>query len=83
MFLACVASVSNQVTERKLEREQKEGGRGRERGEEEVPSFPSPSPVLSFFLLWSQLSRRTREETLATQANMLFQYGPHFFSTLS
>ena len=35
-----------------------------------VPSFSSPSPVLSLFLLSSQLSRRTREETLATQATV-------------
>ena len=34
--LACVASVSNRVTARKLEREQKKGGRGRGRGEEET-----------------------------------------------
>ena len=61
--LACVASVSNRVIARKLEREQKkkvEGGGGGE-------SFPSPSPVIPF-LFSSQLSRRTREETLATQA---------------
>ena len=32
------------------------------------PSFPSPFPVIPFFLLSSQLSRRTRAETLATQA---------------
>ena len=32
------------------------------------PSLPSSSPVISFFLLSSQLSRRTRAETLATQA---------------
>ena len=38
-----------------------------------VPSFPSPSPVLSFFLLSSQLSRRTREETLATQASSFLE----------
>ena len=46
----------------------KKGGRGR--GEEETlfPSFPSPSPVISFFLLSSRRSRRTRAETLATQA---------------
>ena len=31
------------------------------------PSFPSPSPVIPFFLLSSQLSRLTRGETLATQ----------------
>ena len=29
------------------------------------PSFPSPSPVILFFLLLSQLCRRTRAETLA------------------
>ena len=35
--LACVASVSNRVIARKLEREQKKkGGRGRGRGEEET-----------------------------------------------
>ena len=34
--LACVASVSNRVTAGKLEREQKKGGRGRGRGEEET-----------------------------------------------
>ena len=33
------------------------------------PSFPSPSPVIPFFfLLSSRRSRRTRVETLATQA---------------
>ena len=31
------------------------------------PSFSSPSPVIPFFLLSSQLSRLTRGETLATQ----------------
>ena len=37
VFLACVASVSNRVIVRKLEREQKKkGGRGRGRGEEET-----------------------------------------------
>ena len=36
-WVACVASVSNRVTTRKLEQEQKKrGGRGRERGEEET-----------------------------------------------
>ena len=35
--VACVASVSNRVSARKLEREQKKkGGRGRGRGEEET-----------------------------------------------
>ena len=34
--VACVASVSNRVIARKLEREQKKGGRGSGRGEEET-----------------------------------------------
>ena len=59
----------------KLERERKtkrlkREGEGR-RGKEEVPSFPSPSPVIPFFLLSSRRSRRTRAETLATQATAL------------
>ena len=49
-MLACVASVSNRVTARKLVFF--------------IPSF-------LFFLLSSQLSRRTREETLATQATFM------------
>ena len=44
-LLACVASVCNQVIARKLEREQKKGGRGR--------------GIHFFFSLLSQLSRRT------------------------
>ena len=51
LLLACVASVSNRVTARKLEREQKKKQK--------------------VFLLSSQLSRRTGEETLATQAKLL------------
>ena len=50
--LACVASVSNQVIARKLEREQKKkSGRGKGRGEEEAlfPSLPSSSSVIPFF----------------------------------
>ena len=43
--LACVASVSNRVTTGKLEQEQKK-----------KKVTPSPSPVLSFFLLSFQLS---------------------------
>ena len=47
--VACVASVSNRVIARKLERERKKKvERGRGRGEE-FPSFPSPSPVIPFF----------------------------------
>ena len=34
--IACVASVSNRVIARKLERERKKGGRGEGRGEEET-----------------------------------------------
>ena len=45
-----------------------EGGGG------ENPSLPSPSPLISFFLLSSKLSRRTRTETLAMQANTLVDY---------
>ena len=48
----------------------KKNGRGRGRGEEET-SFPSPSPVTPFFLLSSQLPRRTRAATLATQARAI------------
>ena len=33
------------------------------------PSFPSPFPVIPFFLLSSQPTRQTGAETLATQAN--------------
>ena len=69
--LACVASVSNRVTARKLEREQKKKrwkweGEGR-RGSFITLLLPRNS---FFFLLSSQLCRRTREETLATQANV-------------
>ena len=79
LSLACVASVSNRVIARKLEREQKRKGAWKgegdgERGEEETafPSFPSPSPspVNHFFPLLSQFSRRTRAETLTTQASL-------------
>ena len=55
-MVACVASVSNRVIERKVERKQKkvEGGGG---GEKRV-SHPLPHHSF-FFLLLSQLSRRT------------------------
>ena len=39
LIAACVASVSNRVIARKLEREQKKGGRGRGTGEEETPAY--------------------------------------------
>ena len=94
-YIACVASVSNQVIAQKLERKPKKGWRGRGRREEEtlarkpqdstLPAprqpeaafahecsfskswglrasgslVPLPSPVIHFFLLLSQLSRRT------------------------
>ena len=57
--VACEASVSNRVRDQKNTREK---GRG-----EEV-SFPPPTPPSFLYLLSSQLSRRTRAETLATQA---------------
>ena len=67
-FLARVASVSNRVIARKVEQKQKKGWRGRGRGEE-VPSFPSPSPVIHFFFCsYPSFLDEPREETLATQA---------------
>ena len=55
-LLACVASVSNRVTARKLEREQKK--------KKKVEFLHSPSPVIpSFFLLSSQLSFLQRTPT--------------------
>ena len=63
VFVACVASVSNRVTARKLEQEQKR------------PFF--------FFLLSSQLSRRTREETLATQAKVFVAISSQLWSMTS
>ena len=68
IHLACVASASSKAGAKK----EVEGGGGG------VPSFPFPSPVLSvfFFLLSSQLSRRTREETLATQAKFTSRIRP-------
>ena len=84
-FLACIASVSNRVIARKLERKQKKGWRGRGRGEEEVcgqavPSFPSPSPVIHVFCSCPSFLDEPREETLATQATFfcvfVFLKGP-------
>ena len=58
-----VASVSSRIA-RKMEREQKENGRGR-RGNVASGSFtPLPLPLHSFFC-----SRSTRAEPLATQAS--------------
>ena len=86
-LLASLASVSNRVMARKLERERKkQGGSGRGRGEEEVfqnrgvcgqacPDIPSLSPVIPFFLCCRpNFSRRTRAETLATQAKVRCKY---------
>ena len=36
------------------------------------PSFPSPSPVIPFFRCRPNFSRRTRAETLATQARSIY-----------
>ena len=68
--IACVASVSNRVIARKLEREQKKRLKGEGKGRR-VPSFPSPSPVINFFFFSScpRFLDEPREETLATQAN--------------
>ena len=66
--LACLASVFNRVIARKLEREPKKR-KGEGEGEGRSVSFsPSPSTPFLFVLLFSQLSGRTRAETLATQA---------------
>ena len=62
LLLACVASDSNAVIARKLEREQKK--------RVDSPPLPCHSNFLKKKLL-SQLSRRTREETLDTQATLL------------
>ena len=54
--VACVASVSNRVIARKLERKQKNG---------------SPSPVIQFsFCSCPSFLDEPREETLATQARV-------------
>ena len=58
--LACVASISSRGSSRKLGQEQKkmnDGGQNRGVCGQAVPSFPSPSPVIHFFLLLSQFSR--------------------------
>ena len=65
-LLACVASVSNRVIARKLERKQKKG-----------PSFPSPSPVINFFCSCPSFLDEPREETLATQAMQLLHLAGH------
>ena len=57
-LLACVASVCNQVIARKLEREQKKGGRGR--------------GIPFFFRCCPSFLDEPREQTLATQASTLW-----------
>ena len=64
--VACVAGVSNRV--RAGAKKEKWNGEGEGRRGHRLLS---PSPLPSFlFLLSSQLSRRTRAETVATQANV-------------
>ena len=78
-LLAGVVSVSNRVIAPKLERQQ---NKMKEGGGEGIRGFLfSPSPPFSFLaslLLSSQHSRRTRAETLATQAN--YGYSLFFLS---
>ena len=66
-ILSYVASVSDRVIARKLEREQKKDGR-RGRG----GLTPLPLALNSSFLLSSQLSRRTRAERLVTKARVIY-----------
>ena len=73
-FLACVASVSNRVIARKLERKQKKGWRGR--GEEFLHS-PPPPPSFLFFCSCPSFLDEPREETLATQAMQLLHLAGH------
>ena len=68
--LVCVASVSNWVIGRKLERERKKNARGRGWGVEKRKQrflLSPPFPLHSSCLLSPQLSRRTHSETLAMQ----------------
>ena len=78
--VACVASVSNRVIARKLE---VEGGGGGGWGS----FFPLPLPRHSFFFFSRpSFSRRTRAETLATQASWFLLSPPpprHSFFFLS
>ena len=64
--LACVASVSNQVIARKLEREQKkkvEGGRGGEKRKRCFLLSPPPPPSFPFFALVPTFSTNSRGNT--------------------
>ena len=64
--LACLGSVSNRVIARKLERKRKIKSCKKEGEGRKGSFFPLPLPRHSFFFL--SRSRRTRAETLATQA---------------
>ena len=64
--LACLGSVSNRVIARKLERKRKIKRCKREGEGRKDSFFPLPLPRHSFF--FCSRSRRTRAETLATQA---------------
>ena len=68
--LACVASVSNRVIARKLERKQKkvEGGGGGEK--RRFLRSPPPPPSFMFFCPCPSFLGKPREETLATQARV-------------
>ena len=65
-LLACLGSVSNRVIARKLERKRKIKRCKREGEGRKGSFFPLPIPRHSFF--FCSRSRRTRAETLATQA---------------
>ena len=65
-LLACLGSVSNRVIARKLERKRKIKRCKREGEGRKGSFFPLPLPRHSFF--FCSRSRRTRAETLATQA---------------
>ena len=69
-LLACVASVSNQVIARKLERKQKKRLKGEGEGRR---GSPPPPPSFIFFCSRSNFLDEPREETLATQASFLLR----------
>ena len=74
-FVACIASVSNRVIARKLEREQKkvEGGGGMGEEKTSFPSFPSPSPVIpSFYSRPNYLDKLARKRLLRRLAFVLW-----------
>ena len=67
MVVACVASVSNRVIARKLERKQKKGS-----------FIPLPLPRHSFFFCsCPSFLDEPRKETLATQATMVATFLDH------